>query len=110
LFLRNLGNMENELLETLDKVAGEPGIVGCVFSNSHGLCIGSRGKSTPDSAGTIAAIMNQASKLGPESKTPVVSLDYGEKQCLIYNLNNRDSKMNYVNANLIMQFTLLLPP
>lgn len=80
--------MENNLTETMNKLTAEPGVVGCVFANSHGLCVGNKGKASVEAAGVVTAIMNQAMKLGASesaSKAPVVLLDYGDnQQCLIY--------------------------
>lgn len=90
--------MENNLVETLAKISSEPGVVGCVFANNHGLCIGNRGESSSEAAGLVTAIYNEAMKLQGTNQqkssststsssstiTPVISLEYGDKICLIH--------------------------
>ncbi|XP_055644776.1 uncharacterized protein LOC129780482 [Toxorhynchites rutilus septentrionalis] len=76
--------MEEQVDLILDKVMETPGNLGCLIANNHGLCIGARGNATEASAGIIVAISEQASKLDPNCNAPVVSLEVGDKVCIIH--------------------------
>lgn len=71
--------MENQILEQISKVSANPNVTGVVLTNTHGLCIASNGKASPDAAGIVNEIVNQAQKLHPDAKPPTVLLDYGDK-------------------------------
>ncbi|XP_055610079.1 ragulator complex protein LAMTOR5 [Uranotaenia lowii] len=76
--------MEEQVDHILDKIISAPGNVGCLLANNQGLCIGARGSASGKSAGLLVAISEQASKLDPNCNAPVVSLDAGDKVCIIY--------------------------
>lgn len=54
-------------------------IEGCVVANRQGLCIDSKGKSSPSSAGILVAISDQAAKLEPNCHPPTVILEFADK-------------------------------
>ncbi|XP_039447225.1 ragulator complex protein LAMTOR5-like [Culex pipiens pallens] len=76
--------MEDHVNQILDKVMANPAHVGCLLANNQGLCIGARGKASDKSAGIIVAISEQAAKLDPNCNAPVVSLEAGDKVCIIH--------------------------
>lgn len=71
--------MENQILDQVSKVSANPNVTGVVLSNAHGLCITTNGRASPDAAGVVNELVNQAQKLHPEAKPPVVLLDYSDK-------------------------------
>lgn len=68
--------MEGSLIEEINK---QQNIIGLVVANNHGLCVTQKGQGSAEAAGFITEIVNQASKLDPNGKSPVISLDYGDK-------------------------------
>uniref|UniRef100_A0A336KGR7 Late endosomal/lysosomal adaptor and MAPK and MTOR activator 5 n=1 Tax=Culicoides sonorensis TaxID=179676 RepID=A0A336KGR7_CULSO len=80
--------MENQILENVSKISANQNVTGVILANSHGLCIAASGKASADSAGIVNEIVNQAQKLHPDAKGPVVLLDYGDKQCMIQKNND----------------------
>ncbi|KAH0554851.1 uncharacterized protein LOC123264238 [Cotesia glomerata] len=75
--------MERNLEKTMEDASKTAGIMGCILTDKSGLCLGAKGNISPDCAGIIAAIANQASKLEPLA-TPVISLQSDSRQCLIH--------------------------
>ncbi|XP_057329192.1 uncharacterized protein LOC130670033 [Microplitis mediator] len=75
--------MERNLETTMEDAVKAVGITGCILTDKSGLCLGAKGNISPDSAGIIAAIANQAAKLDPED-APIVSLQSDSRQCLIH--------------------------
>lgn len=71
--------MENQILDQVSKVSANPNVTGVVLTNAHGLCITTNGKASPEAAGVVNEIVNQAQKLHPEAKPPVVLLDYSNQ-------------------------------
>ncbi|XP_058452334.1 ragulator complex protein LAMTOR5 [Malaya genurostris] len=76
--------MEEQVDQILDRLMSTPKNIGCLLANNQGLCIGVRGSASDKSAGIIVAISEQAAKLDPNCNAPVVSLDVGDKQCIIH--------------------------
>ncbi|XP_053696290.1 ragulator complex protein LAMTOR5 homolog [Sabethes cyaneus] len=76
--------MEEQVDQILDKVMTTPGNLGCLLANNQGLCIGARGNVSEKSAGIIVAISEQAAKLDPNCNAPVVSLEVGDRMCIIH--------------------------
>ncbi|XP_058116564.1 uncharacterized protein LOC131288519 [Anopheles ziemanni] len=76
--------MEQQVDAILDKVMEVPGNVGCILANSQGLCLGAKGNASEHSAGIIVAISDLASKLDPNSPSPVISLESNDKICMIH--------------------------
>ncbi|XP_065075824.1 ragulator complex protein LAMTOR5 homolog [Ochlerotatus camptorhynchus] len=76
--------MEEQVDQILDKVMATPGNLGCLLANNQGLCIGARGNASEKSAGIIVAISEQASQLDPNCNAPVVSMEVGDKLCIIH--------------------------
>lgn len=77
-----------------------PGVFGCVFADQQGLCLGgkyftkcvifciicsfvAKGKASTDSAGIITAIAEQAAKLDPSNKPPVIHFENDNNSCII---------------------------
>lgn len=71
--------METKITDEVNKIAANPNVTGVVLTNAHGLCIATSGNASPEAAGVINEIVNQAQKLEPSSKPPVVLLDYNDK-------------------------------
>ncbi|XP_015590444.1 ragulator complex protein LAMTOR5 [Cephus cinctus] len=76
--------MERNLEKTMDDVINTEGVIGCILADHQGLCLGAKGKASGDSAGLIAAIADQAAKLEPGSKSPIIYLQNDTRQCLIH--------------------------
>ncbi|XP_018576485.1 ragulator complex protein LAMTOR5 [Anoplophora glabripennis] len=76
--------MEKNLDRIMEELINKPGVYGCVFADHQGLCLGVKGKASTDSAGVIAAIAEQAAKLEPKSKMPVIHLEKDNKSCTIH--------------------------
>lgn len=70
--------------KTLETMNNCEGVVGCLLADHAGLCLGVRGDASSESAGIIAAIADQAAKLEPSSKAPIISLKNDNRQCLIH--------------------------
>jgi hepatitis B virus X-interacting protein len=75
--------MEKHLDRVMDEVMTKPGVFGCVFVDHQGLCLGTKGQASTESAGHIAAIAEQVAKLEPYSNTPIVTLENDSKACII---------------------------
>ncbi|KAK4874809.1 hypothetical protein RN001_014169 [Aquatica leii] len=75
--------MEKQLDRVMDDVLSNPGVIGCVFADHQGLCLGAKGKASTDSAGIIGAITDQAAKLEPQHKSPVIVLENDTRTCII---------------------------
>lgn len=76
--------MEQDLDTILDETKELPNNIACLNADTQGLCIGSRGDITPYSSGILVAILDQAARLEPTLKTPVVSIESKDKVCLIH--------------------------
>ncbi|CAH1970860.1 unnamed protein product [Acanthoscelides obtectus] len=75
--------MEKKLETVMDELIARPGVVGCVFADHQGLCLGVTGKASDDSAGIIHAIAEEAARLEPKSKPPVILLENDNRSCII---------------------------
>lgn len=75
--------MEKSLEKTLDDINNTEGIIGCILADHAGLCLGAKGNASTNSAGIIAAIADQVTKLEPKSPPPVISLQNDSRKCLI---------------------------
>lgn len=67
----------------MDEVLSSPGVYGCVFADHQGLCLGAKGKASTESAGVIGAIAEQAAKLEPQNKSPVIVFEADNRSCII---------------------------
>ncbi|XP_048507256.1 ragulator complex protein LAMTOR5 homolog isoform X2 [Athalia rosae] len=67
--------MERNLERTMDNVTNVEGVIGCILADRQGLCLGAKGSASSESAGLIAAIADEAAKLEPDSKAPVIALE-----------------------------------
>lgn len=76
--------MEQAIDAILDDTRDLPNNIACLNADKQGLCIGSRGDITPSSSGILVAILDQAARLEPTLKTPVVSIESKDKVCLIH--------------------------
>lgn len=75
--------MEKPLEHIIDEMSNVNGFQGCVFADSQGLCLGARGKADPNLSGIITALAEQARKLEPNSKEPIIILEGDSKLCTI---------------------------
>lgn len=75
--------MERNIEKAMDDVCSSEGVTGVILTDYAGLCLGVKGNATTDSAGIVAAIADQASKLEPNSPAPIVSLQSENRQCII---------------------------
>ncbi|KAL1494505.1 hypothetical protein ABEB36_010092 [Hypothenemus hampei] len=75
--------MEKNLDSVMEEICSNPGVTGCLFADQNGLCIGAKGKASNESAGLITAIANQAAKLEPQNKAPIITLENDNQTCLI---------------------------
>lgn len=82
-----------------------PGVYGCVFANHNGLSLGSKyflmffslilrlfflvkGQVSSNSAGIISAIAEEAAKLEPNSKPPIIHFESDTRSCTIQKGSN----------------------
>ncbi|CAG9774053.1 unnamed protein product [Ceutorhynchus assimilis] len=75
--------MENNLDRVMEEICLDPAVLGCLFADQQGLCIGSKGQASNETSGYITAIANQVAKLEPNSKMPVVTLENENQICMI---------------------------
>ncbi|XP_071452147.1 ragulator complex protein LAMTOR5 [Hetaerina americana] len=75
--------MEENLDKCLEEINQLPNVIGVMYADRQGLCLGAKGHASNESAGIITAIADQAAKLEPNSKPPVVLLESETKQCFI---------------------------
>ncbi|KAF5285564.1 hypothetical protein FQR65_LT13198 [Abscondita terminalis] len=75
--------MEKQLDRVMEDVLSNPGVTGCVFSDHQGLCLGAKGKASTESAGIIGAIAEQAAKLEPQHKSPIIVFENDTRACII---------------------------
>ncbi|KAF7265722.1 late endosomal/lysosomal adaptor, MAPK and MTOR activator 5 [Rhynchophorus ferrugineus] len=78
--------MEKNLDRIMEQILSNTDILGCIFTDKQGLCIGAKGRATPESAGYIAAIANQVAKLEPNKETPIITLENDNQKCIIQNI------------------------
>ncbi|KAG8226243.1 hypothetical protein J437_LFUL006345 [Ladona fulva] len=71
--------MEESLDKCLEEIHQLPNVIGVLYADKHGLCLGAKGSASNQSAGVITAIADQAAKLEPNSKPPVVVLESDSK-------------------------------
>lgn len=76
--------MEQDIDTVLNDTKELPQNIACLTADSQGLTIGVRGDVSPQSAGVLVAILDQAAKLEPNQKPPVVSIESKDKVCLIH--------------------------
>ncbi|XP_055374907.1 ragulator complex protein LAMTOR5 homolog [Condylostylus longicornis] len=76
--------MEQTLDKTINEIISTPNTIGCLFADKQGLCLSAKGNISTKAAGIAIAISEQACKLEPNANPPVISLDYGNKTCLIH--------------------------
>lgn len=80
--------MEKQLDKCLDDLCHSVGVSGVVCADSHGLCLGARGKASAASSGMILALADRAAMLEPGSPDPVILLETdNSSQCLIHRNN-----------------------
>ncbi|KAF5289729.1 hypothetical protein FQA39_LY03646 [Lamprigera yunnana] len=75
--------MEKHLDRVMDDVLSIPGVIGCVFADHQGLCLGAKGKATTESAGIVGAMAEQAAKLEPQHKSPIIIFENDTCACII---------------------------
>jgi len=75
--------MEKNLERVMDEICSNPGVLGCVFADQQGLCIGAKGNASNEIAGQIAAIAHQAARIEPNNKMPIITLENDSQICLI---------------------------
>lgn len=76
--------MEQGIDFVLDDTKDIPQNIACLSANNQGLAIGARGDVSPHSSGVLVAILDQAAKLEPNQKPPVVAIESKDKVCLIH--------------------------
>ncbi|XP_023711324.1 uncharacterized protein LOC111866523 [Cryptotermes secundus] len=77
--------MERSLHKCLDDVSQVASVKGCLVADEQGLCLGVRGKISPQTSGMITALSQQAGLLEPGSiKQPVLILENDFRQCYIH--------------------------
>lgn len=54
-------------------------MIGSVLVNNDGFCVANKGTSSPEAATSIFTVIQKASQIHPDLKTPVVTIDYGDK-------------------------------
>lgn len=54
-------------------------VTGVLLTDNQGLCYGTRGEAVDKASGIIAAIVDQASKIHPNSNAPVVVLETSDR-------------------------------
>ncbi|XP_017776451.1 PREDICTED: ragulator complex protein LAMTOR5-like [Nicrophorus vespilloides] len=75
--------MEKPLERVMEEILNTTDVFGCVFADHQGLCLGVKGRASTESAGVIGAIAEEASKLEPNSRPPVIVLESENKMCII---------------------------
>ncbi|XP_050502631.1 uncharacterized protein LOC126881938 [Diabrotica virgifera virgifera] len=75
--------MEKNLEHSMGQLINTPGVYGCVFADRHGLCLGMKGETSTNSAGIIGAIAEEALKIEPNSKPPVIHFENDNRSCTI---------------------------
>lgn len=60
-----------------------PNVYGVLLADHQGLCLGGKGKVSTDSAGIIGAIAEQAGKLEPHNRPPLITLESDSRSCHI---------------------------
>ncbi|XP_031355536.1 ragulator complex protein LAMTOR5 [Photinus pyralis] len=75
--------MEKHLDRVMDDVLSNPGVTACVFADHQGLCLGARGKASTECAGMVGAIADQAAKLEPQHKSPIIIFENDTRACII---------------------------
>ncbi|XP_050311243.1 ragulator complex protein LAMTOR5-like [Anthonomus grandis grandis] len=75
--------MEKNLDQVMDEICSSPDVIGCIFADQQGLCLGAKGKVTNETAGFITAMANQASKLEPNNQMPIIVLENDTQLCMI---------------------------
>ncbi|XP_022903477.1 ragulator complex protein LAMTOR5 [Onthophagus taurus] len=76
--------METRLDRVMEAIISEPNTFGCVFAEGQGLCLGTKGEASNESAGIITAIAEQAAKLEPRNKDPIIVFENNSKKCIIH--------------------------
>ncbi|SAM03310.1 hypothetical protein [Absidia glauca] len=79
--------METELNTTLDNIAGKDGVKGVLIADTAGLCLGSRGIASPESAPFITSVASASRSLQqePSETDPTITIDYGNSKVIIRN-------------------------
>lgn len=54
-------------------------VTGVLLTDNQGLCYGTRGEAVDKASGIIAAIVDQAAKIHPNSNAPVVVLETSDR-------------------------------
>nr|CAI5853896.1 unnamed protein product [Callosobruchus analis] len=75
--------MEKKLETVMEELITRPGVIGCIFADHQGLCLGVKGKASTESAGVIHAIAEEAARLEPKSKPPVILLENDNRSCVL---------------------------
>ncbi|CAO1405713.1 unnamed protein product [Diamesa serratosioi] len=75
--------METKLENLLDTIASNDKVTGVLLTDNQGLCYGTRGEAVDKASGIIAAIVDQASKIHPNSNAPVVVLETSDREVTI---------------------------
>lgn len=75
--------MEKHLDRVMEEIVSTPNVIGCVFVDHQGLCLGAKGKASTESSGVIAAIADQAARLEPQGRSPVITFENDSKMCTI---------------------------
>lgn len=75
--------MENQLESELEETMNNPGVVGVLCSDKQGLCLSAKGTASPESAGLISALAQQAAQLLPDSTPPVICIESDKGNVMI---------------------------
>jgi len=75
--------MEKNLNRVMEEICSTPDVLGCIFTDQQGLCIGAKGKASKESAGYITAIADQAARIEPNNKMPIITLENDNQICMI---------------------------
>ncbi|XP_072027039.1 ragulator complex protein LAMTOR5-like [Amphiura filiformis] len=76
--------MEDPLESHLEETLNNPGVVGVLCTDKQGLCLTAKGTASPDSAGLVSAIAQQASQLLPDNNSaPVICIESDKGNVMI---------------------------
>eukprot|EP00009_Paramoeba_aestuarina_P000898 CAMPEP_0201515024 /NCGR_PEP_ID=MMETSP0161_2-20130828/6700_1 /ASSEMBLY_ACC=CAM_ASM_000251 /TAXON_ID=180227 /ORGANISM="Neoparamoeba aestuarina, Strain SoJaBio B1-5/56/2" /LENGTH=89 /DNA_ID=CAMNT_0047911727 /DNA_START=52 /DNA_END=321 /DNA_ORIENTATION=+ len=79
--------MESQFEQVLQSVGNEPGAVGAVVADSHGLCVGNTGQTKSSQSGFIKALAADAIELTGD-KNVTVSVETAQRSIVIRNIDN----------------------
>mmetsp|Transcript_17518 Transcript_17518/g.30643 ORF Transcript_17518/g.30643 Transcript_17518/m.30643 type:complete len:90 (-) Transcript_17518:932-1201(-) len=80
--------MEKEINTVVDDISSQPGVVGVVACDKHGLCLGATGSVRNDASGYVTSLITFAERISEDTTPPTVTIETDSKHIFVQKKND----------------------